>query len=57
MATIFNWERGVSQPPISALKKLGSIYKISADELFDITLRQTIYDVAEDLKKKFAKST
>jgi len=30
---ISNWERGVSHPPINALKKLGELYKVSADDL------------------------
>ena len=53
---ISNWERGVSHPPISALKKLGDLYKISADELFEITLNTTIHEVTQDLRRKFANS-
>lgn len=53
---ISNWERGVSHPPISALKKLGDLYKISAEELFEITLNTTIHEVTQDLRRKFANS-
>jgi transcriptional regulator with XRE-family HTH domain len=53
---ISNWERGVSQPPITILKKLGEIYKVSADEVFEVTLNATITEVTKDLKRKFANS-
>lgn len=53
---ISNWERGVSQPPINALKRLGEMYKVSADELFEVTLTTTVNDVTNDLRRKFASS-
>lgn len=53
---ISNWERGVSTPPISALKNLGVMYLISADELFEVTLKSTIEAVTRDLRRKFASS-
>lgn len=53
---ISNWERGVSQPPISSLKKLAELYKISATELFDVVLSTTLVEVQEDMKRKFATS-
>ena len=53
---ISNWERGVSHPPINALKKLGELYKVSAEDLFDVTLNATIQEVTRDLRRKFAGS-
>ena len=53
---ISNWERGVSMPPIAALKKLGSLYAISAEELFDKTLEVTIKTTTKNLRKKFAET-
>lgn len=53
---ISNWERGVSHPPISALKKLGDLYKVSAEDLFEVTLNATIQDVTQDLRRKFVNS-
>lgn len=53
---ISNWERGVSHPPINALKKLGELYKVSADDLFEVTLNATVQDVTQDLRRKFAGS-
>jgi transcriptional regulator with XRE-family HTH domain len=53
---VSNWERGVSHPPINAIKKLGELYKISADELFEVTLTTTIQEVTQDLRRKFLSS-
>lgn len=53
---ISNWERGVSHPPISALKKLGELYKVSAEDLFEVTLDATVHEVTQDLRRKFASS-
>lgn len=53
---ISNWERGVSRPPINALKKLGELYKISSDTLFEVTLDSTVQEITEDLRRKFASS-
>lgn len=53
---ISNWERGVSQPPIAAIKKLGVMYGISSEDLFNQVLTQTIADVTADLRIKFASS-
>lgn len=50
---VSNWERGVSQPPIKTLKKLAELYKVSADELFDVVLKTTISETATDIKRKF----
>lgn len=53
---ISNWERGVSFPPISALKDLGELYKISADDLFEVTLQATVKRVTNEMKRKFFSS-
>lgn len=53
---ISNWERGISCPPIGSLKKLGKIYGVSADDLFQAMLNSTLDQVAQDLRRKFAKS-
>lgn len=43
-------------PPIGSLKKLGKIYGVSADDLFQAMLNSTLDQVAQDLRRKFAKS-
>ena len=50
---ISNWERGISQPPLATLRKIAELYKVSADEMFNVLLRSTISQVEIDLKKKF----
>lgn len=53
---ISNWERGVSRPPINALKKLGVLYGISPEEVFNVCLQSTVAKVTADLKRKFNSS-
>lgn len=53
---ISNWERGVSYPPVKELGKIAAMYKTSAQELFDLLLNNTIQEVTEDLRRKFATS-
>jgi DNA-binding XRE family transcriptional regulator len=50
---ISNWERGISQPPLATLRKIAELYKVSADEMFNVLLKSTITQVEIDLKKKF----
>lgn len=50
---VSNWERGLSSPPISTLRKLCEIYHIPPDVLFDITLKTMINQVTKELRKKF----
>lgn len=53
---ISNWERGVSRPPINVLKKLGDLYKISSEDLFEVVLSDTIFEIKRDFGDKFRKS-
>jgi transcriptional regulator with XRE-family HTH domain len=50
---ISNWERGVSQPPLSTLRKLAEVFQINAEEMFNVLLESTIAQVEVDLKRKF----
>lgn len=50
---ISNWERGVSEPPLKALKILAKVYSVSVDDIFQVVLKTTIEKVTEDLKTKF----
>lgn len=50
---ISNWERGVSTPPIETLGILANMYKVSADELFEILQKVTIDQVAKNLQERF----
>ena len=50
---ISNWERGVSQPPLSTLRKLAEVFQINVDDMFNVLLESTIAQVEVDLKRKF----
>ncbi|MFP5518296.1 MAG: helix-turn-helix domain-containing protein [Bdellovibrionia bacterium] len=50
---VSNWERGISTPPLKTLKKIGDLYKVSPDELFNVTLNYQLQQMTFDLKKKF----
>lgn len=53
---VSNWERGVSFPPVSQLKILAGLYKISAETLFEHVLEEELRITTEQLKKKFKTS-
>lgn len=46
---ISNWERGYSTPPLAALKKVGDIYKIDPEILFDLIFK----DAEKQMRKEF----
>lgn len=50
---VSNWERGVSHPPINALKRIAQLYNVSAEEIFEVVLAQKIQEVTRDLRRKF----
>lgn len=50
---VSNWERGLSQPPVATLRKIAQIYNISANDMFEVTLKATIEQVTTDLTEKF----
>jgi len=54
---ISNWERGISQPPIHTLRTLAQMYNVSAEQMFNVLLENTMVQVQEDLKKKFYSDT
>ncbi|MFN7905398.1 MAG: helix-turn-helix domain-containing protein [Pseudobdellovibrionaceae bacterium] len=52
---ISNWERGLSHPPLESLRKLASMYKISAEELFKVFLHSSLEQTEANLIKQFNK--
>ncbi len=50
---ISNWERGVSTPPINAIKKLSALYKVDAESIFKLIEEQTIKEVRHNFEKKY----
>ena len=52
---ISNWERWLSAPPVTSLRTLASLYKISPENLFQIYLKTTLKMVETDIRRKFSK--
>jgi transcriptional regulator with XRE-family HTH domain len=50
---VSNWERGVSSPPMRALKKLAELYRVKADEIYEALLTYTLQKTKEDLERQF----
>ncbi|WP_413578545.1 helix-turn-helix domain-containing protein [Bdellovibrio sp. HCB290] len=50
---ISNWERSLSAPPVNAIKRLGQLYKIDANEMFEVILQAEIEATTADLRRKF----
>lgn len=53
---ISNWERGISGPPCRLLRKIASIYGISASDLYDCLLEGTLRAVKTQLDNEFRKA-
>ncbi len=53
---VSNWERGVSNPPISSMKKISKVYNVSPEDLFQVALDSVIYKTTVDLRRRFNKS-
>lgn len=53
---ISNWERGVSQPPITAVKKISQAYKVKPEAMLDALITDTVETVKKDIKERFDKS-
>jgi transcriptional regulator with XRE-family HTH domain len=52
---ISNWERGLSSPPVSSIKKLAKIYSIPATELFEVVLEVSLKQTEDSLRTRFNK--
>lgn len=48
---ISNWERGISLPPISKIKKLAKLYGTDADYLYTVVKDETIARTVAKLNK------
>lgn len=46
---ISNWERGLANPPVFILRDLTKMYKVSADQMFQLLLEE----VKSDLHREF----
>lgn len=50
---VSNWERGVSSPPLNALRKLAQMYKVDEEEMFESFLAVTLQEVSDSLRKRY----
>ncbi len=50
---VSNWERGVSSPPLNALRKLAHMYRVDEEEMFESFLAVTLQEVSDSLRKKY----
>ena len=53
---VSNWERQMSMPPISSLRKLAKLYSVDLDELFKHVYAANLEAAAESMKKEYAKT-
>jgi len=50
---ISNWERGLSEPPITTLKKLSELYHVDIEDLFEITLKHFTDKITTKMRRRF----
>lgn len=50
---VSNWERGLAGPPTAILKRLAKLYKVNAEELFGLILK----DVERQMRYEFKTGT
>ncbi len=50
---VSNWERGVSLPPVSSIKKLAALLDVSAEGLFELILEIEVLLAKEKFERKF----
>lgn len=50
---VSNWERGVSMPPVETLKTLAKMYRVNAEEIFNVFLEESLRVLTVDMKNQF----
>lgn len=50
---ISSWERGDREPPINVIWRLASLYKISAEKIFDVMLEYRQATLEKELREQF----
>lgn len=50
---ISNWERGVSEPPVSAALELALLYKVPVAHLKYLMINRAVEEVVDKIEKKF----
>ena len=52
---ISNWERGLSWPPVSDIRKLATLYNCNPDHVFDLVLSERISHEKTKLIREYNK--
>lgn len=52
---ISNWERGISQPPMTILVSLSRMYEVPEQVLFDLLLKTTLARVEHSMRDEFGR--
>lgn len=52
---ISNWERGVSVPPVSAVRKLADLYKVPVAHLKYLLINRAVEEATFKIEKAFKK--
>lgn len=50
---VSNWERGLSYPPLKALRTLSKLYKVNMDELFNAILHISVFMTEQSLRREY----
>jgi transcriptional regulator with XRE-family HTH domain len=50
---VSNWERGLSSPPVSTLRRLCSLYRTNENEMFQIIRDIAVRQLEQDLRQEF----
>jgi transcriptional regulator with XRE-family HTH domain len=54
---VSNWERGLSSPPVTTLRRLCSLYRTSENEMFEMIRTIAVRQLEQDLRREFFSSS
>ncbi len=52
---VSSWERGVSAPPVDAVKKLADLYKVPVPHLKYLLINRAVEEATDKIEKAFKK--
>lgn len=50
---ISNWERGLSSPPAKVVRLISKLYKIPAEEIFEVIIQISLEETELNLRRQF----
>ena len=53
---VSNWERGLSNPPVTVIKKVCRLYKTDASPVFETFVKEVLEKEESRLRKEFGRS-